>query len=171
MRKYLTLFIILVIFCCFRALGQSSGNNYLAQPNLKKFEGKWQFSNDTITLTLQLYKEKVHINRGNNNFYIDLVQGKYSLIKKGKVISDLNSQDVTITSGSLENQNDPYTLHFIFTDVGKYSKRCNVTFKLSPNQLGKAEWLLTNTEHVIVGDEKFDLTFSVPTSMILKKVL
>lgn len=171
MKNLLTILLIAIGCSAVYAQRQFSGGHHLTQPALNKFEGKWTYSDDSVRLTLQLRTDKVHVKRGDDDFYIDLVQGDYTLLKNGKTIHSGDGKDTTITSGSFDNSDkSQHRIHFIFADKGRQAKQCNVMFELSASNPNKASWVLTNTEHVIVGNEHFDPTFSVPANMILTKV-
>jgi len=170
MKNLLTILLIAIAATSANAQRMLSGGHHLNQPALNKFEGKWTYIDDSVRLTIQLRTDKVHVKRGNDDFYIDLVQGDYSLVKNGKTIHSSDGKDTTITGGSFESSDkSKRTIHFIFADKGKQSKRCNVVFELSASNPNKASWVLTNTEHIVVGNEHFDPTFSVPTNMTLTR--
>jgi hypothetical protein len=170
MKNLLTILLVTIIFSHVKAQRLLTSGHHLNQPDLHKFEGQWKYADDSVQLILQLHNEKVHVKRGTDDFYIDLIQGDYTLVKRGKIIHSPNGRDTTITSGSFENDKSHRTIHFIFQDEGKQSKRCNVIFELSASNLIRANWVLTNTEHIVVGNEHYDPTFSVPIKMELRKI-
>jgi hypothetical protein len=109
------------------------------------------------------------VNRGQTDFYVDLIQGDYILKKNGKIELSSTGKDATITSGGfLDKKMSLTTIRFIFTDLGKKSNRGIVKFELLGDP-DKAKWILTNTEHIGVGNEHYDPTFSVPRHMIFKR--
>jgi len=171
MKNLLTILLIIVALSNAKAQRMLTSGHHLSQPELHKFEGKWTYADDSVRLTIELRNDKVHVKRGTDDFYIDLIQGDYTLVKNGKIIHSSSGKDTTITSGSFDSDDKSRrTVHFIFTDVGRQSKRCHVTFELVSGSPTKAHWTLTNTEHIVVGNEHYDPTFSVPTKMILTRI-
>ncbi|MCO5946715.1 DUF6705 family protein [Mucilaginibacter flavidus] len=171
MKNLLTILLIIVALSNAKAQRMLSGGHHVSQSELHKFEGKWTYADDSTRLTIELRNDKVHVKRGTDDFYIDLIQGDYALVKSGKIIHSSSGKDTTITSGSFDSDDkNRRTIHFIFADEGRQSKRCNVIFELLAGGPNKAHWVLTNTEHIVVGNEHYDPTFSVPTNMILTKV-
>ena len=79
--------IMLLLIASINLIAQKNvKGEYFTQPDLNKFVGKWVYTDDTISLTVNLRNEKVHVNKGQTDFYVDMIQGDYILKKNGKTI-------------------------------------------------------------------------------------
>jgi hypothetical protein len=171
MKNILIIALLVIASTTLRAQGQLSGGKHYAQPDLAKFEGKWHYADGTTNFTLVLRKEKVTVKSGTDDFSLDVIQGDYTLAKGEKIINASSKPNPAITSGGFyDPAKSKNMLRFVFTDLGKESKRCQVIFELINGDPTKAKWTLTNTEHIIVGNGHFDPTFSVPEKMVLTKL-
>ncbi|WP_454803823.1 DUF6705 family protein [Mucilaginibacter phyllosphaerae] len=152
---------ILILFILFSAKAQTINTTYIAQPDLKKFAGEWQYtSNDTVfTLNLKLIKKYITIGDG---IYVDLIYGDYA-IKKGGHVLLLSSSNRGISSGTYVDKNvSKDKIHFLFYDLGRKRKSGDVVFELL--DADTANWKLTNTEGVRIG--YYDYSFSVPVKAV-----
>nr|WP_295796839.1 DUF6705 family protein [Mucilaginibacter sp.] len=150
---------------CLKAQPQ---RKYYTEVNLNKFVGEWVYTNGSTIFKITLMKEKFFVKGAD--LYMDMIRGNYTLTKDGKVIQS-SSKDTTIRSGHLVDKNKSLkAITFSFLDLGRDSKSCKVLFELLEGDSNKAKWTLSNTEHIVVGNEHFDPTFSVPANMVLTKV-
>lgn len=171
MKNIFAIILLIIISVSVKAQGQFSEGQHYAQPDLAKFEGKWVFKDDNVNFSIELWKEKVQIKRGSDDFSLDLIQGDYTFTKGGNVINTSDRSHPAITSGAFVDVNKSKTaIRFLFTDLGKGSKRCQVILELINGDPKKAKWTLTNTEHIVVGNAHYDPTFSVPEKMVLTKL-
>ena len=171
MKKLIAIILFFTISMAVKAQEQSSNWTYIKQSDLNKFEGRWIYTNGPAKFILNLRKEKVMIKGKKNKVSIELIQGDYSLLNNGKIVYSSAKEDQAIKSGGFHDKNKSLNkIEFIFTDLGRNSKRCHVFLEFLNDDTKKLRWVLTNTEHVLVGDQTFDPTFSVPELMTLRKV-
>jgi len=171
MRKLITIILFFTIPLALKAQEQISNVKYFTQPDLNKFEGKWVYTNGATKFILILRKEKVIVKGKKNNVSIELLQGDYSLLNNEQIVYSSVKGDHAITNGGFYDKNKSLNkIEFIFTDLGRNSKRCHVFLEFLNDNTKEVSWVLTNTEHVLVGKQTFDPTFSVPVHMTLKKV-
>ncbi|MFD0794996.1 DUF6705 family protein [Mucilaginibacter litoreus] len=164
--KYLFTLILITTLSCVK--GQTSNIPYLAQQELKKFTGKWQYtSNDTI-FTINLILEKKYNKGSGNGFYIDVIVGDY-ILKKGEQILQSSSAIKPIRAGGfVDKKLNNNKIDFLITDLGKKSKRGTVTFEIQSGQENIAKWQLSNNEGIHIGT--YDYSFSLPLQAMFKKV-
>jgi hypothetical protein len=166
--KIFSTIIILAITVFSAKAQQTTKETYLTQPDLKRFTGEWQYVSHDTTFLINLKLVKTFI-KGEGAFYIDLIQGDYT-IKKGGQILQSSTQCSTIKSGGYLDKNiSKDKLEFIFYDLGRNKKSCTVIFELVNGSPNTANWKLTNRENPVFG-EKRDYTFSVPQNAVFKKI-
>ncbi len=81
--------IIVVIISIFSATAQQVKKEiYLTQPDLERFTGGWQYVSHDTTFLINLKLVKTYV-KGEGAFYIDLIQGDYTIKKVYKYCNHL----------------------------------------------------------------------------------
>ncbi|MGY4535961.1 hypothetical protein ACVW0P_000355 [Mucilaginibacter sp. UYNi724] len=168
MKKVLILIFSLVYTLACKAQ-QTSKDIYLTQPDLKRFTGEWQYLSHDTTFLISLKLVKTFVKNGDG-FYIDLIQGDYTLKIGGQVLQSSVGCSTIKSGGYVDKDKSKDRVKFIFYDLGRKLKSGDVVLELSKGIGNTANWSLTNRETVIIGPEKPDYTFSVPTKATFKKI-
>jgi hypothetical protein len=164
MKPILTVILILTLFS---VKSQSSNTSYLAQPDLKRFTGEWQYVSNDTTFTLNLKLVKTYV-KGAGGFYIDLIQGDYAIMKNGQIIQSSVKGEGINSGAYVDKDVSKDKIHFLFSDLSRKSKNGDVVFELFNSNADKANWKLNNTEGVRIG--YYDSSFSVPVKAVFKKI-
>jgi hypothetical protein len=139
-----------------------SGKLYIKDPDLKKFAGQWSYSSHDTVFTIDLKYAQQYVAHPSDKYYIDVIEGDYTLKKGGRVILTSIGKSTEIYTGGFFDKKANNKITLLLYDIVK-KKSGDVTFELLDN--GKtASWKLQNTEGVIFGE--FDYTFSVPTPAV-----
>src|SRR5687768_7930501 len=135
---------------------------YYPKPDLKKFEGTWEYEHQGEKFIINLKMEKLT----KEEFTMDFLQGYYTHIKDGIVLANAVDQTKkTIAVGTFADSTNK--IKFLFKDLVK-DKLGEATMELEGNNRDVALWKLTNTEGIRVG--KYDYSFSVPLKAVLKRI-
>lgn len=168
MKVFFTIITLFTVTFCLKAQEQFVKGKHYTDADLNKFAGRWVGKDGSTTFEIVLKNEKTFIKGAD--IYMDMIRGKYTLSKDGKIISR-TSNDTTINTGHFIDKGKSLTaITLYFTDLDRKSKHCIATFELVDNDRNKGKWILKNTEHIVVGNDYFDPTFSVPTTMTLTRV-
>lgn len=166
--KHILTIILIITFLGAKAQ-QTTNTPYYTDPDLKRFSGEWQCITNDTTFLINLKFVKKYV-KAPGDFYIDAIEGDYTVKKDGQVLqASINNKG--INAGTyVDRHTSKDKIKFFFYDLGRNSKTGLVVFELLNNGTNKARWVLKNVETVIIGNRHYDLTFSVPRNMILTKV-
>jgi len=142
---------------------------YSRNLELHRFDGEWEYSDNTTTFKIIIKTQKVLI-EGTSN-YIDVVTGYHIFIKNGKVIQSSIGERISIRSGYYFDKSKSLNkIRFLFSDLdSKQSLRG--TLELMPDNT--LIWQVSNLEGVRVDFKTTasnDYNIYVPQHLILKKV-
>ena len=99
MKKIFLIITLIILSINLRAQNSPLDKNYLKQPGLDKFVGKWTYLDDSVSFSINLRIDKVNLNKQGNAWFVDLIQGNYSLTKDGREVTLQTYKDTSVTSG------------------------------------------------------------------------
>jgi hypothetical protein len=144
-----------------------SGKLYITDPDLKKFAGQWSYSSHDTVFTIDLKYAQQYIAHPSDKYYIDVIEGDYTLKKGGRVIlTSIGGAKKLEVGRFLDKEANNNKMRILFYDI-VIKKGGDVAFELLDN--GKtASWKLQMPEGVYFGE--IDYTFSVPRKALMKRV-
>lgn len=167
------LFLFLALVCSTLCFSQ------IANPELDKFVGTWQWNSGNDTVTLVLAKQTSNFPNGTSR---EVLVGWHKYVKNGLVIESsfphigqsINDENIPL-GNDLEitlygfTKNPREIWFHRFWDLTLH-KNCHVFFKLMPGSLTQATWKLTNPDgSTYQGPPGTYNQFTLPRNMVLTK--
>lgn len=164
---------LILLIGCILIANLSLAQKYYPQPELQKFAGTWEFSENNQTFKIMLKIGKLSV----GGIKLDVIEGEYIYLINNKIVQnsmDSNQSTVkpAITNGRIENKEKTLTkIKFLFHDKNK-DKLGYGYLELLPGKTDEAIWTLRNKEVIRVGsaDSRYDFSFSVPEKLRLHKI-
>ncbi|MDB5136013.1 MAG: hypothetical protein JWP37_2616 [Mucilaginibacter sp.] len=169
MKTALTIVALLISSFTLKAQQMIKDTPYHSQPDLHRFDGVWEYSDNNITFRIILKTEKVLMK--SPDVFIDLISGYHTYIKNNQIIQNSVGKEKTIKIGGFENQSKSKNIvSFSFTDMERPISIRGILELLTVNQL---KWTVKNREGVraiLPGVKQGDRNIYVPNNIILTKV-
>ncbi|MCU4177897.1 DUF6705 family protein [Carboxylicivirga sp. N1Y90] len=182
MRKCITTIVLSIITISVFAQWETypKAGDYIQDPALNKFVGKWQgVRNDTTFTVIFKIRKKIAAKAG---YHYDAIIGWHEVKVNGIIIeSSLNRVgDLSLgsrTCGVGICSKDDFTTNFRFKDITR-NKSDQASFIIDSSNVNKAAWFIRNTDTISkamanIGPDgigRYDTSWTVPTDLIMYKI-
>ncbi len=181
MKEYILLFLLTAVSLSISAQWETypKAGDYIQDPALDKFVGKWQGTKNDTTFTIVFAIERKILAKGD--FHYDALVGWHELKIAGKVIEsslvdvgDMSVEKVTCSVGMVHEN---YEVYFSFYDLTR-DKSDGATFIIEAANINRATWSIRNRDVLSkamsnIGPDgigRYDGSWTVPTDLVMYRV-